>query len=95
MGDNPGLTDPEYEDHRGRMAFWLDPEELEYLAERCICGRNAKLELARAVPRRVLRENELLRQAGGEPHDWQCKMIRWRANVALFRAGLADKPHRS
>lgn len=34
----PDPTDPLYEDSEGRMAVWLDPEHVEWLAARCLCG---------------------------------------------------------
>ena len=36
--DDAEPTDPEYENAKGRMAVWLDPEHVEWLASRCLCG---------------------------------------------------------
>jgi hypothetical protein len=81
-------TDPEWENQAGRMALWLTPEEIEWLADRCICGRNARLQLAEQVPREVLKGTEALRQPGGEVHTSECRSIRWHADQALHKAGL-------
>jgi hypothetical protein len=36
--DDVSPTDPDYENAEGRMAVWLDPEDVEWLASRCLCG---------------------------------------------------------
>lgn len=54
------------------MAFWLDPEDLEWLADQCLCGRNARLRLAQEVPRELLKESDVLKNVGGEAHDIRC-----------------------
>jgi hypothetical protein len=32
-------TDSEYEDSKGRIALWLQPEDVAWLAKHCVCGR--------------------------------------------------------
>ena len=38
VADDVRPTDPDYEAGEGRLAVWLDPEHIEWLANRCLCG---------------------------------------------------------
>ncbi len=38
---DPEPTDPEVEKSKGRLALWLDPADLEYLAHHCCCPEDA------------------------------------------------------
>ncbi len=31
-------TDPDYEDARGRLALWLELDDIAWLAKHCVCG---------------------------------------------------------
>jgi hypothetical protein len=35
--DPPVPTDPSYEQELGRIALWLEPDDLRWLAQRCCC----------------------------------------------------------
>jgi len=38
-------TDPEYEAEKGRIAVWLDPEDIEWLSRHCCCPPDAPAEV--------------------------------------------------
>ena len=41
MPQEPSPTDPSREADTGRIALWLDPDDLRWLAARCRCGDEA------------------------------------------------------
>jgi hypothetical protein len=41
MPQEPSPTDPSREADMGRIALWLDPDDLRWLAARCRCGDEA------------------------------------------------------
>jgi len=44
MESEPEPTDPEREKELGRLALWLDPDDLRWLAVRCDCPPDASDE---------------------------------------------------
>jgi hypothetical protein len=65
-------TDPIAEQAKGRVALWLDLEDLRWLAQFCACPPDAPVEL-----------------------QDRCARIRFRANAALHKAGIAHNPSAS
>jgi len=65
--DPPAATDPDREAALGRVALWLDPEDLRWLAERCRCGDDASAEERQRCARVQFRASAALHKAGISP----------------------------
>jgi hypothetical protein len=62
----PIPTDPDREAAMGRIALWLDPEDLRWLAARCCCGDDAtELERERCAKVRFRAGAALHKAAAG------------------------------
>jgi hypothetical protein len=59
----PAPTDPDREATLGRVALWLEPEDLHWLAARCCCGNDASEEERQRCARVRFRASAALRKA--------------------------------
>ena len=59
-------TDPEHERSEGRIALWLDPADIQYLARHCSCAEDASDEQKDRCARIRFRSNSALHKAGIE-----------------------------
>ncbi|MFD9322188.1 hypothetical protein ACFWDQ_31810 [Streptomyces sp. NPDC060053] len=57
-------TDPQDEADRGRVALWLDPDDLRWLAEHCCCPADAPEESAERCLRLRFRARAALHKSG-------------------------------
>ncbi len=57
-------TDPEREAGLGRVALWLDAEDLRWLARHCCCPLDASEEQRQRCARLRFRANAALHKAG-------------------------------
>lgn len=62
-------TDPEHEANLGRVAVWLSPEDLEWLAARCVCTDATPDEERRRCARIRFRAHTALHKAGVKRDD--------------------------
>jgi hypothetical protein len=63
MGD-PAPTNPQAEAGHGRIALWLDPEDLRWLAEHCCCAEDAPHEATDRCLRLRFRAGAALHKSG-------------------------------
>lgn len=61
-------TDPVAEHAQGRVALWLDPDDLRWLAHSCACPPDAPQELTARCARIRFRAHAALHKAG-IPHN--------------------------
>ncbi|MFD9394738.1 hypothetical protein ACFWBB_29580 [Streptomyces sp. NPDC060000] len=57
-------TDPQDEADRGRVALWLDPDDLRWLAEHCCCPEDASEEAEDRCLRLRFRARAALHRSG-------------------------------
>jgi len=57
-------TDPEYEAQQGRIAVWLDPEDIEWLSMHCCCAADAPPEVTARCARIRFRAGAALHKSG-------------------------------
>jgi len=57
-------TNTEEEKNRGRIALWLDPQDLEYLSKHCCCNDDADEMQTKRCARIRFRANAALHKAG-------------------------------
>jgi hypothetical protein len=57
-------TDPAREEELGRVALWLEPEDLRWLASRCDCPPDASEEQQEQCARVRFRASAALHKAG-------------------------------
>lgn len=57
-------TEPEREAEKGRVALWLDPEDLRWLARHCCCAADASEEQRQRCLRLRFRASAALHKAG-------------------------------
>ena len=57
-------TDVEQEQAKGRVALWLDPEDLRWLARHCCCPADAPKEVTDRCARLRFRASAALHKAG-------------------------------
>lgn len=60
----PVPTDPETEAAKGRLALWLDPDDVRWLAQHCCYTDNATQEQTERCARLRFRANAALHKAG-------------------------------
>ena len=63
-------TDPVAEQAHGRIAFWLDPDDLRWLAQYCACPADASQEQHDRCARIRFRANATLHKAGLAHNPW-------------------------
>lgn len=61
-------TDPRQEIGLGRVALWLDAEDLRWLANHCACDDSTPIEIKQRCGRIRFRANSALDKAGLKPH---------------------------
>jgi hypothetical protein len=66
---NPVPTDPSSELAKGRVALWLDPQDLWYLAGHCCCPKGADTQTRERCGRLRFRANAALHKSGLKPPD--------------------------
>lgn len=59
----PTPTDPSREAAMGRVALWLDPEDLRWLAARCYCGDDSSEQEREGCARVRFRASAALHKA--------------------------------
>lgn len=64
MADRILPTDPALEADKGRIALWLDPEDLRWLADRCVGQTDAPAEEEERWARLRFRVNAAMHKAG-------------------------------
>jgi hypothetical protein len=64
MSDPIQPTEPSTEQAQGRVAFWLDPEDLHWLASHCCCPTDAEPIVTQRCARIRFRANAALHKAG-------------------------------
>ena len=57
-------TDADVEEQEGRIALWLDPEDLRWLSQHCDCPPEAPTEATDRCARIRFRANAALHKAG-------------------------------
>jgi hypothetical protein len=57
-------TDAVTEQDKGRVALWLDPEDLRWLSQHCACPADASPEVTERCARIRFRANAALHKAG-------------------------------
>ncbi len=57
-------TEPEYEQAKGRVALWLDPEDIRWLGGHCCCPPDAPAEVTERCARVRFRALAALHKAG-------------------------------
>lgn len=57
-------TNPDEEKAKGRIALWLDPADVEWLASHCCCPPNASEEVKERCARVRFRASAALHKAG-------------------------------
>ena len=57
-------TDESAEQTKGRVALWLDPEDLRWLSQHCCCSPDAEKTLTERCARVRFRANAALHKAG-------------------------------
>ena len=57
-------TDPGEEAAEGRVALWLDPEDIDYLARHCCCTQDTDEDQRERCARIRFRANAALHKAG-------------------------------
>ncbi len=57
-------TDPKEEAAKGRVGLWLDPADLEWLAQTCRCADDASAEETERCARIRFRASAALHKAG-------------------------------
>ena len=62
-------TDPEAEANKGRVALWLDPDDLRWLQRHCCCPEDATLEQKERCGRLRFRAGAALHKAGLASED--------------------------
>ena len=62
--NEPIPTDTEEEQAKGRIALWLDEQDLEWLAKHCICNDDTTEEDRERCGRIRFRANAALHKAG-------------------------------
>ena len=63
-------TDPNAEQAQGRVALWLDADDLRWLAQYCACPPDAQPELTDRCARIRFRANAALHKAGIPHNPW-------------------------
>ncbi len=63
-------TDPEEEKAKGRVALWLDPEDIRWLAAHCSCSEDEPEENRERCARIRFRASAALHKAGLPPVTW-------------------------
>jgi hypothetical protein len=64
MNREVSATDLEREEELGRVALWLDPDDIRWLATRCDCPADASEEQRDRCARVRFRANAALHKAG-------------------------------
>jgi hypothetical protein len=64
MAQDIAPTDPEREASLGRIALWLDPDDLRWLARHCCCATDASEEQRQRCARLRFRASAALHKAG-------------------------------
>jgi hypothetical protein len=64
MPTHPEPTDPGREAALGRIALWLDPEDLTWLGSHCACTADTPMEERERCGRIRFRANAALHKAG-------------------------------
>jgi hypothetical protein len=67
--EHPIPTDATYEMEQGRVALWLDPDDLRWLAARCWCDDDTGKEERDRCARVRFRASAALHKAGAEGSD--------------------------
>ncbi len=57
-------TDPERERAKGRVALWLDPDDLRWLSQHCCCPPGVTKEVSDRCARLRFRAHAALHKAG-------------------------------
>jgi len=65
----PVPTDPEEENAKGRVALWLDPDDIRWIAGHCCCPEDAPPEQTERCARIRFRANAALHKAGLQDTD--------------------------
>jgi hypothetical protein len=66
----PEPTDPDYEAILGRVALWLDLEDLQWLASHCACTDTTADDERERCARIRFRANAALHKAGAKAVPW-------------------------
>ena len=69
MPQPPEPTDPDREASLGRIALWLGPDDLQWLAAHCACNDATPDDERERCARIRFRANAALHKAGAEPTD--------------------------
>jgi hypothetical protein len=62
-------TNPEEEIQKGRIAVWLDPQDIEWLFGHCCCSKGAEKEVTDRCLRIRFRASAALHKAGAKRHE--------------------------
>jgi hypothetical protein len=66
MPNNPTPTEPERESALGRIALWLDPDDLRWLSQHCSCDDDTSEEDRSRCGRIRFRAHAALHKAGAK-----------------------------